>query len=86
MMLKDSNLNLPEGQPVEATLKLGSESFTAFSAHVLGQDEIGIFPQHGTALAPALESGVRATFKTVMSDQFEFPVQRGALAARLRPP
>ncbi len=79
MMLKDSNLNLPEGQPVEATLKLGSEPFTAFSAHVLGQDEIGIFPQHGAALAAAMESGVRATFKTTTSDRFEFPVQAGVV-------
>src|ERR1700720_1607327 len=27
MMLKDPNLNLPEGRPVETTLKLGSEPF-----------------------------------------------------------
>jgi hypothetical protein len=79
MMLKDSNLNLPEGQPVEATLKLGSEPFTAFSAHVLGQDEIGIFPQHGAALAAALETGARATFKTTTGDQLEFPVQAGVV-------
>jgi hypothetical protein len=78
MMLKDSNLNLPEGQPVEATLKLGSEPFAAFSAHVPGQDEIGIYPQHGAGLAAALERGVRATFKTT-SDQLEFPVQAGVV-------
>ena len=48
-MLKDSNLNLPEGQPVEATLKVGDEPFSAFSTHVLGHDEISIFSQHGAA-------------------------------------
>lgn len=46
---------------------------------MLGQDEIGIFPPLGTALAAALESGVRATFKTTTSDQFEFPVQAGVV-------
>jgi hypothetical protein len=39
------------------------------------EDEIGIFPQHGKALAAALEKGVRVTFKTEVSDHFEFPVQ-----------
>lgn len=57
LMLKDSNVKLPAGQPVEATLEIGSEPFTGFSAHVLGEDEIGIFPQHGKALASALEKG-----------------------------
>jgi hypothetical protein len=75
LMLKDSNVKLPEGQPVEATLDVGSEPFTGFSAQVLGEDEIGIFPQHGKALAAALEKGVRATFKSKVSDHFEFPVQ-----------
>jgi hypothetical protein len=41
----------------------------------LGEDEIGIFPQHGNVLAAALEKGVRATFKSKVSDIFEFPVQ-----------
>jgi hypothetical protein len=75
VMLKDSNVKLSEGQPVEATLDVGSERFTGFSAQVLGEDEIGIFPQHGNALAAALEKGVRATFKSKVSDNFEFPVQ-----------
>ena len=75
VMLKDSNVKLSEGQPVEATLDVGSERFIGFSAQVLGEDEIGIFPQHGNALATALEKGVRATFKSKVSDNFEFPVQ-----------
>jgi hypothetical protein len=75
LMLKDSNVKLAEGQPVEATLDVGSESFTGFSAQVLGEDEIGIFPQHGKVLAAALEKGVRVTFKSKVSDNFEFPVQ-----------
>ena len=60
MMLKDSNLKQSEGQAVEATLKVGETPFTDFSAQVLGPDEIGIFPQHGAALAAALEKGVPA--------------------------
>jgi hypothetical protein len=74
VLLKDSLQNLPEGQNVEATLKVGEAPFTAFSAQVQGPDEIAIFPQHGEALAAALEKGVRATFKAT-ADQFEFPVQ-----------
>src|SRR5207344_2669160 len=57
MMLKDSNVKLSEGQPVEATLDIGNTPFTGFSAQVLGEDEIGIFPQHGKALAAVLEQG-----------------------------
>jgi hypothetical protein len=79
VMLKDSNVKLPEGQAVEATLDVGSERFTGFSAQVLGEDEIGIFPQHGNALAAALEKGVRATFKSKVSDNFEFPVQASVI-------
>ena len=75
LMLKDSNVKLAEGQSVEATLDVGSAPFTGFSAQVLGADEIGIFPEHGNALAAALEKGVRATFKSKVSDNFEFPVQ-----------
>ena len=83
MMLKDSNVKLPEGQPVEATLDVGGTPFAGFSAQVLGEDEIGIFPQHGKALAAVLEQGVRATFKSKVSDVFEFPVQ-GSVVPWLR--
>jgi len=51
----------------------GGKSFTGFSAQVQGPDEIGIFPQHGAALAKAPESGARATMKSPVSDNFEFP-------------
>jgi hypothetical protein len=79
MMLKDSSLKQSEGQAVEATLKVGETPFTDFSAQVMGPDEIGIFPQHGAALAAALEKGVRATFKSPGNDNFEFPVQAGVI-------
>src|SRR5262249_45173162 len=59
MMLKDSDLNLPEGQPVEGTLSIGEQPFTAFTAHMLGTDEIGIFPEHGMQLAAAIEADGR---------------------------
>ena len=65
-MLKDSGLNLPPNQPVDqATLAINSKPFVGFSAHVLGNDEIGVFPQSGAALMVALGDGVsvaRATF------------------------
>jgi hypothetical protein len=77
MMLKDSTLDLPESQPVEATLKIGDAPFTAFSAHVLGHDEIGIYPQHAATLAAVLEKGARLTFRSASSDRMEFPVQAG---------
>jgi hypothetical protein len=79
MMLKDSNLHLPEGNTVEATLKIGDAPFTGFSALVQGPDEIGIFPQHGAALAKALENGARALMKSPVSDNFEFPVQASVI-------
>jgi hypothetical protein len=78
MMLKDSSRNLPEGQPVEASLKIGDKPFTGFSARVLGSDEIGIFPQHGTALALALGDGAALAFK-VPPDGLQFPVPSGVV-------
>jgi hypothetical protein len=79
LMLKDSNINQPEGTPVEATLKVGDDPFTGFSAQVQGNDEIGIFPQHAAALAAVLEKGIRVTFKSKVSDNFEFPVQASVI-------
>jgi hypothetical protein len=79
LMLKDSNINQPEGAPVEATLKVGDDPFTGFSAQVQGNDEIGIFPQHAAALAAVLEKGIRVTFKSKVSDNFEFPVQASVI-------
>jgi len=79
MMLKDSSLNLPEGQPVEATLAIDEKPFTGFSAHGLGRDEIGIFPQHGLELARALGDGVPVTFDAPKLEKMEFPVPSGIL-------
>jgi lipoprotein NlpI len=74
MMLKDSSLNLPPGQTVSATLSIGGKPFPDFSAQVLGSDEIGIFPQHGTGLALALENGAGFDFKSpVASVEGGFP-------------
>jgi len=77
MMLKDSSLKLPEGQPVEATLKIDNKPFVDFSAHVLGADEIGIFPENGTALALALGDGVPIAFDAQKIETMEFPVPSG---------
>jgi hypothetical protein len=80
IVLKDSNINQPEGAAVEAaTLKVGDTPFTAFSAQMQGNDEIGIFPQHATALAALLEKGSRTIFKSKVSDNFEFPVQASVI-------
>jgi hypothetical protein len=46
---------------------------------VQGPDEIGIFPQHGAALARALENGARALMKSKVTDNFEFPVQASVI-------
>ena len=77
MMLKDSSLNLLEGEPVEATLSVDNKPFTDFTAHMLGSDEIGIFPQHGLELARALGDGVPVTFDAQKLEKMEFPVPSG---------
>ena len=46
MMLKDSSLNLPGNAAVTSTLTIDNAPFAGFKSHVLGNDEIGIFPQH----------------------------------------
>jgi hypothetical protein len=75
IVLKDSIFNLTEGQPIDATMKIGDDPFTDFSAKMMGRDEIGVFPKHPTALASLLENGTRATIRTPSGYQFEFPVQ-----------
>jgi hypothetical protein len=80
MMLKDSKLHQVEGKPIDASFKIGDRPFADFSAQVLGHDEIGIFPEHGTALASALANGDRAIFTPANGDVFDFPVQSGVLA------
>jgi hypothetical protein len=76
MMLKDTSLNLPQGQPVEATLIIDGKSFVGLSARVLGNDEIGVYPLHGAALALALGNGASLVFKSPVEDM-EFPVPSG---------
>lgn len=75
MVLKDSEFNFPEEQPIEATFKVGAAPFTAVSTKVLGHDEIGVFPQHPTELAEALEKSNSATIRAPTGYQFEFPVR-----------
>jgi hypothetical protein len=77
MMVKDSVLKLSEGQDIPATLKIENKPFTGFAAHVLGGDEIGIFPQHGLALADALGDGVAVAFDAQKIEKLEFPVPSG---------
>lgn len=80
MMLKDSKLNRPEGQAIEATLKIGNAPFEGFSAQVQGSDEIGLFPQRGAALAEAIETGsVLAMKAKTIEDNYEFSVQPGVI-------
>ena len=76
MMLKDSNNHLPSGEPVNAALTIDKKRFDGFEARVLGSDEIGIFPQHGAALALALADGATVVFKAPkVADDMTFPVQ-----------
>jgi hypothetical protein len=78
MMLKNSGLNLPEGQPVEATLAFDGKPYTAFSAHTLGRDEIGLFPEHGAAFAQALGDGVTFSFKSSIYG-LTYPIPAGVV-------
>jgi hypothetical protein len=79
MMVKDSVLNLPEGKPVDAALKLNGKPFTSFSAQVLGSDEIGIFPEHGAAFVVALGDGASAHFDAPKIETIDFPVVSGVM-------
>jgi hypothetical protein len=79
MMVKDSMLNLPEGKPVDATLNLDNKPFTGFTAQVLGNDEIGIFLEHGAALALALGDGASAHFAAPKIETIDFPVVSGVV-------
>ncbi|MBR0715965.1 hypothetical protein [Bradyrhizobium liaoningense] len=80
MMVKDSKLDLPEGAPLEATLKVGGEPFPAVTAQMQGHDEIGLFPQHGNALLAAIEK--RSVFElraSKVEDKYEFSVHGGVI-------
>ena len=78
MMLKDSVLNLPGNQAVAATLTIDDKPFAGFESHVLGNDEIGVFPQHGVALAAALGDGVTLNFKSKV-EGMEFSIPSGVV-------
>jgi hypothetical protein len=81
MLLKDSVLDLPggAGAPINATLKFDGKPFTGFSAEVEGHDEIAIFPDHGMALAAALDDGASAQFDAVKVETLTFPVVAGVV-------
>ncbi len=63
IMLKDSSLALREGQPIEASLSIDGKPFPGLSAQTISADEIGLYPQHGIALAAAVENGTEFDFK-----------------------
>jgi hypothetical protein len=79
MLLKDTVLNLPGGQTLDATLKLDTKPFVGFSAQVEGSDEIAVFPDHGAALALALGDGVSAHFDALKTETIDFPVIAGVM-------
>ncbi len=71
---------MPPGESVDATLAIDKKPFGGISAQVLGSDEIGIFPQHGAALAQALAEGAIVVFKAPkVADDMTFPVQSGVV-------
>ena len=78
MMLKNTGMNEPEGKPVEATLTFDGKPFTAFAAHMLGHDEIGLFPEHGKAFAAALGDGVTFNFQSPIYG-LEYPIPAGVV-------
>ncbi len=78
MMLKNTGLDRPEGQPVEATLAFDGKPFTGIAVHMLGHDEIGIFPEHGTAFAQALGDGVTFSFKSPIYG-LDYPIPAGVV-------
>lgn len=78
MMLKDSSLDLPGGQPVEATMAIDHAPFSGVEARMLGSDEIGIFPQHGSALGTALGDGIDVDFKSKV-EGMEFFIPAGVV-------
>ncbi|HUC47978.1 MAG TPA: hypothetical protein VMA30_01240 [Xanthobacteraceae bacterium] len=81
MLLKDSALDLPggAGASINATLKFDGKPFTGFSAEVEGHDEIAILPEHGMALAAALDDGVQARFDALKVETLNFPVVAGVV-------
>ncbi len=81
MLLKDSALDLSAGPgtPINATFKINDKPFSGFSAEVEGHDEIAIFPDHGTALASALDDGATAQFDALNAETVTFPIVSGVV-------
>ncbi len=79
MLLKDSNIDVPGEAPVESTFTIGGKPFSGYEAHALGSDEIGIFPQHGLALAAALGDGIEVDFNAPKVQRMEFSIPAGAV-------
>jgi hypothetical protein len=78
MMLKDPKLSLPGEPAFAATLTIDDKPFTPFTAHMLGADEIGVFPEHGAAFEAALGDGVELFFKSSI-DSMGFTLPSGVV-------
>lgn len=79
MLLKDSNIDVPDEAPVQSTLTVGDKPFSGFAAHALGTDEIGVFPQHGSALGAALGDGIDIDFNAPKVARMQFSIPSGAV-------
>ncbi len=79
MLLKDSNIDVPGEAPVASALAIGAKPFSGFDANALGTDEIGIFPQHGLALAAALGDGVDVDFNAPKVERMQFSIPSGVV-------
>ena len=79
MLLKDSTVNVPGETPVESTLTIAGKPFAGLDAHALGTDEIGIFPQHGLALATALGDGIEVDFNAPKLVRMQFSIPAGVV-------
>jgi len=73
MMLKDSQLSAKGETIVGATLAAGGAPIADVTAKVLSEDEIGLYPRHGPALAAVIDKAERLEFKAEPM-RMEFPV------------
>jgi hypothetical protein len=64
VLLKDSNLKMPQDQPLDATLTADGKPVDGIAAKVMSPNEIGIFPTHGKAFATILDYGNDLDFKS----------------------
>jgi hypothetical protein len=78
VMLKDTDLKMPQERPMDGTLLIDNKPFAGVSVQSLGSDEIGLFPAQPKLLAAALENGTRFNFKS-KTVGMEFPVQAGVI-------